>query len=966
MRLTAKFSGLSGQGLADAAANQFAELENRGVGHGVENLQAVLAARDQAGGGEGLEVTGNVGLGAAGGVHQIGHGAFAAHQGLQDAQPHGLAEHGKAARDQLQRFLGQGLVSLWHGVEGIESLTLGQVYAHMLMYSIMNIEIPSANLISEESRAPGLRVVVIGGVAAGASAAARARRLSESARITVVERGPDVSFANCGLPYHIGGEIADRSRLAVQTPESLSRLLNVEVLTRTEATRIDRARKVVVVRDLAAAGRGEATAEREVPYDKLILAPGAAPLRPPLPGIDDARILTLRNLQDMDRIKAAAATAARVLVIGAGFIGLEMAEQLKRIGKVVTLAEAADQVLPPLDPEIAAPVADALRAEGVDLVLGDAIAAFSPEGGALAASLKSGRKIVVELVVLAIGVKPEGGLAAAAGLELGARGTIKVDGFMRTSDPDIYAGGDAVESVDRLTGAPMNLPLGGPANRQGRVIADHIFRPGEARSYPGHMGTAVVRVFDLAAGLTGWSEKRLVAAGRDYRATVVTDYQHASYFPGAVPLTLKVLWAPEDGRVLGAQAVGADGVDKRLDVIATALVGGLTIDDLAQLELAYAPPFGSARDVVNTAGFVAQNTRDGLLSPVVALPSERAVLDVRPVEVAKLSPVPGAVVIPFPELRGRLAELDRAKPWVTVCALGKTSYFAARVLAQAGYDVVSLAGGVRVRGGTAPAAAPAVVPSVVPVAAPVASSAPVELDCCGMACPGPLLRVKAASETLAPGQELAVTASDPGFARDVDAFARSNGFELLGVERAKGLVKARLRRPADAASAPVMDGPARRKGATVVVFSGEMDKVMASLVIANGAAAMGGAVTMFFTFWGINALRREHAVPVAGKSILDRMFGGMLPRGLGALPLSKMNFGGAGRRMMKYQMASKGLPNLPGLLGAARLAGVRMVVCTMSMEAMGIRAEELIDGVEFGGVADYLASAETSGANLFV
>jgi len=819
---------------------------------------------------------------------------------------------------------------------------------------------------------PALRVVIIGGVAAGASAAARARRLSEAAQITVLERGPDVSFANCGLPYYIGGEIADRSRLAVQTPASLARLLNIEVLTRTEAVSIDRARKVVVVRDLAAAGRGDASAEREVPYDKLVLAPGASPLRPPLPGIDDPRILTLRNLQDMDRIKAAAASAARVLVIGAGFIGLEMAEQMRRIGKTVTLAEAAEQVLPPLDPEIAAPVADVLRAEGVDLFLGDAIAAFAPEGDALVASLKSGRKITTDLVVLSIGVRPEGGLAAAAGLELGARGTIKVDGFMRTSDPDIYAGGDAVESVDRFSGAPMNLPLGGPANRQGRVIADHIFRPGAARPYPGHVGTAIVRVFDLAAGMAGWSEKRLVAAGRPYRASIVTDFQHASYFPGAVPLTLKLLWSPDDGRVLGAQAVGADGVDKRIDVIATALIGGLTIDDLAQLELSYAPPFGSARDVVNTVGFAAQNTRDGLLNPVATMPPERAVLDVRPPEMAKLSPVPGAVVIPFPELRGRLGELDRAKPWVAVCALGKTSYFAARVLAQAGYDAVSLAGGLRVRGEVAPSVAPVKAPAPAnplptSVSAPGPVASPVELDCCGMACPGPLLRVKAASEALAPGQELAVTASDPGFARDVDAFARSNGFELLGVERAKGLVKARLRRPANAfALVPEAGATARRKGATVVVFSGEMDKVMASLVIANGAAAMGGAVTMFFTFWGINALRREHAVPVADKTLLDRMFGWMLPRGLGALPLSQMNFGGAGRRMMKYQMASKNLPNLPGLLGAARLVGVRMVVCTMSMDAMGIRAEELIDGVEFGGVADYLASAETSGTNLFV
>lgn len=819
---------------------------------------------------------------------------------------------------------------------------------------------------SNNSGLSGLRVVIVGGVAAGASMAARARRLDESARITVIERGPDVSFANCGLPYHIGGEIADRGRLAVQTPESLAALLNIEVLTRTEAVVIDRERKVVVVR---AVGLGAGREGRELAYDRLLLAPGASPLRPPLPGIDDARVLTLRNLQDMDRIKSAAERAGAVLVIGAGFIGLEMAEQLRRIGKVVTLVEAADQVLPPLDPEMAAPVAARLRDEGVELVLGDAIAGFADEGGRLSAALKSGRRVTADLAVLAIGVKPESGLAASAGLELGARGAIKVNGFMQTSDPDIYAAGDVVESVDRLTGAPMNLPLGGPANRQGRVVADHIFRPAEARPYPGHVGTAIVRVFDVAAGLTGWTEKRLVQAGRAYRATVVTDYQHASYFPGAVPLTVKLLWSPEDGRVLGAQATGADGVDKRIDVLATALIGGLTIDDLAQLELAYAPPFGGARDVVNTAGFAAQNARDGLVRPVTALPEDRAVLDMRPVAVAELDPVPGAVNIVPAELRARLGELDRAKPWVTVCAMGKTSYFGARILAQAGFDVVSLAGGVRLRPVASAGDGDAGKNIATPAVAAQASAA--VLDCTGMACPGPLLRVKAACETLAVGQALTVTASDPGFARDVAAFARSTGIELLGVERAKGLVTARLRRPAgDATVVPQVDGPVvaggRRKGATAVVFSGEMDKVMAALVVANGAAALGGRVTLFFTFWGLNALRREQPVRVAGKSLLDRMFGRMLPRGLGALPLSQLNFMGAGRRLMKHQMSSKGLPNLPGLLGAARLAGVRLVACTMSMEAMGIRAEELIEGVEFGGVADYLDSAEQAGTNLFV
>ncbi|MEO0054531.1 MAG: hypothetical protein RLZZ50_478, partial [Verrucomicrobiota bacterium] len=497
---------------------------------------------------------------------------------------------------------------------------------------------------------------------------------------------------------------------------------------------------------------------------------------------------------------------------------------------------------------------------------------------------------------------------------------------------------------------------------------DHIFRPAEAKSYAGHLGTAIVRVFDITAGMTGWSEKRLAQAGRAYRTTIVTDYQHASYFPGATPLTLKLIWSPEDGRLLGAQASGADGVDKRIDVIATALVGRLTIDDLAQLELAYAPPFGSARDVVNTAAFAAQNARDGLFRPVSALSADRAVIDVRPAAVARLSPVLGAVNIPFSELRARLGELDRARPWVTVCALGKTSYFAARVLAQAGFDVVSLAGGVKARTSTTAMTQATPPPPAAPNKVAPAPEAAI-LDCTGMSCPGPLLQVKARSETLTPGQELAVTASDPGFARDIEAFAKSNGFELLGVERAKGLVKARLRRPAAVGAAAVVSAlpaDARRKGATLVVFSGEMDKVMASLVIANGAAAMGGKVTMFFTFWGINALRREQPVSVAGKSLLDRMFGWMLPRGLGELPLSKMNFFGAGRSMMKYQMASKQLPNLPGLLGAAKMAGVRFVVCTMSMDAMGIRAEELIDGVEFGGVADYLGAAETTGANLFI
>lgn len=814
-----------------------------------------------------------------------------------------------------------------------------------------------------------LRILIVGGVAAGASAAARARRLSEDARITVIERGPDVSFANCGLPYHIGGEIADRSRLALHTPESLSALLAVEVRSRTEAVSVDRARRVLVVRP---AGGGAAEA---LPYDKLIMAPGSSPLRPPLPGIDDPRILTLRNLQDMDRIKSAAAAARSVLIVGAGFIGLEMAEQLNRIGKQVALVEMADQVLPQMDKEMVAAVEAELRARGVELVLGDGLAGFSGTPLGVSATLKSGRSLSADLVILSIGVKPESGLAAAAGLALGARGTIRVNEWMQTDDPDIYAAGDVVEATDRIGGGAMNLPLGGPANRQGRLIADHIFTPEAARPYPGHLGTAIVRVFDTVAGVTGWTEKRLRAAGTPYESTTVTDHQHAGYFPGAVPLTVKILWSPASGRLLGGQAFGSDGVDKRLDVLATALAGKLTVDDLADLELAYAPPFGSARDVVNTAGFAAQNNRRGLAKVVREIPPDRRVLDVRPAAVAEIDPIPGALNLPLGELRRRLGELDAGARWATVCALGKSSYFAARILAQRGFDVVSVEGGWKVRRPAAASsvAAPAPDRPVAPVAVVAAPASPdVELDCAGLSCPGPLLQVKGRCETLAAGQTLVVRASDPGFARDVEAFCRSSGHELLGVERGKGGVVARLRKSASAAL-PAVDAPAipagggvRRKGATVVVFSGEMDKVMAALVIANGAAALGGKVTLFFTFWGINALRREQPVVVEGKGLLDRMFGWMLPRGLGALPLSKMNFAGAGRRLMVHNMAAKNLPNLPGLLGAARLSGVRLVACTMAMNAMGIRPEELIEGVELGGVADYLESAELSGTNLFV
>ena len=535
-----------------------------------------------------------------------------------------------------------------------------------------------------------MKLLVVGGVAAGASCAARARRLCETAEITVLERGPDVSFANCGLPYHVGGEIPTRDVLAVQTPATLKGMLNLDVRTRCEALRIDRAGKRVEVRNLVS-GTNE-----WLSYDKLMLSPGASPIRPPIPGIDDSRIFTLRSLEDMDRIIEATDAGMRAVAIGAGFIGLEMAEQLHHKGLSVELVELQDQVLPQLDKKMTMLLESELRHHDIGVTLGDGIECFVPTADALECHLKSGIVLKADFVVLSMGVRPDTQLARDAGLALGPRGHISVNEFQQTSDPDIYAAGDAVETKELVFGGRTALPMGGPANRQGRVAADHMLRPETARPYPGSLGTAIVRAFDVAAGVTGWTEKRMQEAGKPCASVIVNDHQHATYFPGAKPLTLKLVWDPQDGRVVGAQATGSEGVDKRLDVIAACIQNEATIDDLCHLELAYAPPFGSAKDIINIAGFAATNMRDGLFSQADELPfGETQVVDVRPKPVADAFPLPGSINIPFPTLRANLDKLDRSRPVITVCAFGKMSYFAARVLAQNGFQVKSFSGGIK-------------------------------------------------------------------------------------------------------------------------------------------------------------------------------------------------------------------------------------------------------------------------------
>lgn len=540
-----------------------------------------------------------------------------------------------------------------------------------------------------------MKLVIVGGVAGGASAAARARRLSEKSRIVLFERGPDVSFANCGLPYYVGGEIADRDKLLVATPERLRSRLGLDVRTRSSVESIDRSARTIHVRDLSS-GR-----EYDEPYDKLILAPGAAPLRPPIPGIERPGIFTLRNLQDVDRIKEQIDRGVeRAVVVGAGFIGLELIENLVRRGVETTLVELQDQVLPPFDREMTTPLAERLTSHGVTLLLGDSAEAFEEAPGGLEVRLKSGRRLSAQMVILGVGVRPENRLAVEAGLEVGPRGGIRVNDHLQTSDPDIYAVGDAIEVKDFVTGEPAQVPLAGPANRQGRIAADHAF--GRAATYRGTQGTAIVRVFDLTAAMTGVSEKRLRQSGRPYRKVYIHPTHHAGYFPGAEVMTLKLLFDAGDGRVLGAQAVGGAGVDKRIDVLSMAIQASMTVFDLEEAELAYAPQYGSAKDPINMAGFVAAGLLRGdqpqsNVEDVMAGPEDRRpfLLDVRTAEEYGAGHIPGAVNIPVDALRARLDQLPRDREIAAYCQVGQRGYLATRILLQAGFRAVNIGGGFR-------------------------------------------------------------------------------------------------------------------------------------------------------------------------------------------------------------------------------------------------------------------------------
>lgn len=839
-----------------------------------------------------------------------------------------------------------------------------------------------------------MNYLIVGGVAGGATVAARLRRMDEHANIVLFERGKYVSYANCGLPYYIGGTIADRNKLFVQSVEGFTRRFRIDIRTEQEVVRIDREKRLVEVRRLAT---GELYTE---PYNKLVLSVGAEPLRPPIEGIDDRRIFTLRSVPDTDAIKEylLRERPRRAVVVGGGFIGLEMAENLHEAGLHVDVVEMAPQVMAPLDFSMAAIVHRHLQDKGVSLRLSEGVVRFEDAGAAVAVYLQSGARIEADMVLLSIGVRPENRLAREAGLRLGARGGIVVDDRMRSSDPDIYALGDVVEVLNPVTGRPTMIPLAGPANKQGRIVADNIVF-GDKSTYSGSIGTSIAKVFDLTVATAGMNARQLQREGIPYCSSYTHSSSHAGYYPGAVPMSIKVVFAPDSGRLLGVQIVGYGGVDKRIEMAAQVIQRGGTVYDLTELEHAYAPPYSSAKDPINMAGYVAENILTGKCRTlhwreVAGLPEETVRIDVRTRAEYELGSIPGFVNIPLDELREHLDELPRNRPLVVTCAVGLRGYLASRILTQHGFDDVrNLSGGYRTwLAATAPLtppngggeqgtsarraaeAAPVSEDGSVGSEAPATSAAcgcgeVVEVDACGLMCPGPVMQLKRCYEGLSVGGRLRIRATDQAFARDVVSWCRMTGARLEGVEQHGGIVEATVSK-GEAAAAPACCGASpspsgAADGKTLIVFSDDLDRALASFVIANGAAAAGKHVTMFFTFWGLNIIKKQQKPSVA-KDLFGRMFGWMMPSDSRRLSLSKMNFFGLGSRMMRHVMRTKRIDSLEQMMRQAADNGVEMIACTMSMDVMGIRREELLDNVTLGGVAAYLEQAEQANVNLFI
>jgi len=827
------------------------------------------------------------------------------------------------------------------------------------------------------------RILIVGGVAGGSTAATRLRRLSEEDEIIMFERGKYISFANCGLPYYIGGTISDRNKLIVQTPEALNKKYNLDIRIQNEVVWIDRERKVVGVKNIVT------NEEYEESYTHLILSPGASPFVPPIEGLKEAKnLFTLRNIPDTDKIKSFIEknNPKKAVIIGGGFIGLEMAENFHQLGMHVTIIEHADQVLGPLDKEMAAIIESYLvDYQNIDLVLSDGVNKFDNNGQKVVTN--SGKEFEADLILLSIGVRPENKLAKNCKLEIGERGGIKVNSRLQTNDPNIFAIGDVIETQDAVLNLATQIPLAWPANRQARVVADVI--NSKDKKYKGTLGNSILKVFDLDVAITGVNEKILKRNNIEYQAIHLAPMHHASYYPGSTTLFIKLLFNKASGKIYGAQIVGNYGVDKRIDIISTAILSNMKAWDLQELELAYAPPFSSAKDPVNYAGYIAENIKDGLLEltqchEVDTLDkSTNIILDIGENAEREIGYISDSIHIPLGELRDRIDELPKDKKIHTYCQVGLRGYIACRLLRNNGFDANSISGGYKIykvakRDYTTTTIAKTDLVSHKSIKSNISNNndnnmndipnfkIAIELDACGLQCPGPIVQTKKALDSIKEGEIIKVSATDPGFMTDGKVWATKTGNTFLSSLKEDDKYIVFIQKGVGFVS-PTMENKIinEKDGVTLVVFSGDLDKAIASMIIANGAAAFGKPVSIFFTFWGLNILRKPYNIKVK-KTLLESMFGKMMPRGIERLGLSKMNMLGMGAKMVKYIMNKKNVDSLEKLVKDALDNNVKFIACTMSMDIMGIKKEELIDGLDYAGVATYLGDAMESSVNLFI
>lgn len=786
-----------------------------------------------------------------------------------------------------------------------------------------------------------MKTVIIGGGAAGASCAARLRRLDENCEILILEKTNEISIANCGLPYYVSGVINEREKILVSSVEKFKNWFNIDVKLNTEVVSIDRENKTVLTQN------GE-----NISYDKLVLAQGASPIVPNFEGMDSSKVFSVRNLSDADKIKDYIKNnnSKKAVVIGGGFIGVEMAENLCEMGLETTLVELAEQILAPVDSEVAAFAQNTMKENGVELILSDGVKEFREN----TIILNSGKEIAFDIVIMAIGVKPETKLAKDSGLEV-QRGII-VNEFMQTSDSNIYAAGDSVEILDFVTNTNTLIPLAGPANRQGRIIADNICNI--KSTYKKSQGTSVIKVFDLTVASVGNNEKQLKQKQIPYWKTYTFSRSHAGYYPDSTQILFKLIF-DNSGKILGAQAVGDSGVEKRIDVISSIMRLNGTVQDMLDSELCYAPPYSSAKDPVNILGMNADNILRGFVKPAYMEDLNDALLiDVRIPVSYKTNTINGAINIPIDKIRKRTDEIPKDKKVVLFCNTGYTSYCASRILIQKGYNnVYSLCGGFELYKELTKTLS--TVPKTALCANVALNSQKNIIDATGLQCPGPIMKVSDAINKAKDGEVFEIRCNDKGFKSDIGAWCSSSGNSLLEIKNEGREIVATIQK------GTVQNKQNNDKNAqTIVVFSNDLDKVLASFIIANGAKASGKDVVMFFTFWGLNVLRKPNKK--VKKGFIDKMFSLMMPNGADKLTLSKMNMLGFGSKLMKWVMKNKNISTLNELMQTAQKSGIKFIACNMSMDVMGIKEEELIEGVEIAGVAKYIAESNGANSNLFI